>query len=470
MIEKIKKAIKKHNMIEMGDLVIVAVSGGPDSISLLKILEMISGEYRLKLITAHLNHGIRGETADREEQFVRQLSQDMGVEFESRKIHVPSLKKATGKSIEEIGREERYRFLADVAVKHGAQKIALGHHLHDQAETVIMNFLRGSGTEGLKGMLPVRDGMFVRPLLCVKRKEIFDFLEKQHVTYVMDPSNDSNIYLRNRIRHGLIPELKKQFNPNLEESLVNMAEIFRLEDSFMKSVTDKILNGWGIKLFDEKIIIKISDLKMQHPSIQNRIIKTILERFSPSSKGIGFDHIKVILRLIDSDKPGGRANLPFGINARREYDELCICRQTKDDIDSHAMYAREKSGGFFYTVSIPDRVHIEELGMTVTFELIQTRQQVMLNEPNRAYMDYEEIILPLSIRPMRPGDRIQPLGMVGTKKIKSFFIDKKYPQGKRKKIPLLVDGESVIWIAGMRLSERVKITNKSRQILKVEIV
>jgi tRNA(Ile)-lysidine synthase len=470
MIEKVKKAIQEHSMLGMGDRVVVAVSGGPDSVALLKVLEMVSGDYGLTLISAHLHHGIRGEEADRDEQFVKQLSQDMSLAFVSDRIHVPVLKKGTGKSIEEIGREERYWFLKDVAEKHGAQKIALGHHLHDQAETVIMNLLRGSGAEGLRGMLPVRDGMFIRPLLGIRRKEILDFLEERQIPYMLDPSNDSNVYLRNRIRHRLIPELKEQFNPNLEESLGSMSEILRLEDDYMKIVTGGILTELGVKLCDKEIRIKISDLRIHHPAIQNRMIKTFLEQFSPSGKGIGSIHVKAVINLSDSKKPGGRVNLPYGIHVWREYDCLCFGRQKKESIGSHAMNANEKLEELFYTVSIPDTIRIHELGKTMSFDLVQPPKESVSDVPNIAYMDYDKIAPPLVVRTIRPGDRIQPLGMEGTKKLKSYFIDRKVPRGKRREIPLLVDGESVIWIAGMRLNERVKITNKSRKILKVEIV
>ncbi|MCX5853899.1 MAG: tRNA lysidine(34) synthetase TilS [Deltaproteobacteria bacterium] len=470
MIKKVKKAIQKYGMLDMGDRVIVAVSGGKDSMALLKFLDMISGEFSLTLIAAHLNHGIRGDDADREETFVRQFSHTIGIEFESRKIHVPSLKRGTGKSIEDIGREERYRFLRYVAQTYGAQKIALGHHLHDQAETVIMNFLRGSGTDGLKGMLPVRDSMFIRPLLFVRKEEIGAFMEEHQIPYMMDSSNDSNIYLRNRIRHSLIPALKTEFNPRLEENLSIMAEIFRLENDYMKTVTGSLIENGCLHLSGEQIKIKRSDLRNQHPAIQNRMIKNLLEKFSTSGKGIGYVHITAVIGLADSDMPGGRLNLPSGIHVWCEYDWLCFGRQDKKSTGSHPACQNEKTKNLSYNVSIPDAVNIQELGVTMTFDLIQQPQEVASGHSNIVYMDYEKIIPPLVVRTIRPGDRIQPLGMEGTMKLKSYFIDRKVPKRQRGETILLVDGKSVVWIAGMRLSERVKITNKSRKFLKVEIV
>ncbi len=462
MIEKVKRAIKKYAMIERKDRVVVAVSGGPDSMALLKILDVISNEYKLTLCAAHLNHGMRAEASDQEEDFVRKYCRNRGIDFESKRIHVPTLKQGTGKSIEEIAREERYDFLMNIALNSGAQNIALGHHLQDQTETVIMNLLRGSGAEGLKGMLPIREGIFIRPILGIRKEEILDFLEQEHMPYMVDASNESPVYLRNRIRHGLIPELKKKFNPNLEETLGAMAEIMGLENDYMETVTGDILAGWGLTLPDEEIRMKRDDLKGLHPAIQNRIIKKLLKQFSPFAKGIGYVHIQAVVNLAGSHKPGGQINLPFGIQVRREYDWLCFSRQANGDD------ARE--GGFCYIVSVPDRVHIQELNKIMTFEMVQRPERVELDTLNTAYMDYEAIIPPVTVRTIKPGDAIKPLGMTGTKKVKSYFIDEKIPLIRRKQIPLLVDGESVIWIAGMRLSERVKITDKSRKILKVEIV
>jgi tRNA(Ile)-lysidine synthase len=462
MIEEVRRAINKHGMFEKEDRVVVAVSGGADSIALLVVLKLLSNEYGISLVSAHLNHGIRKEQADREEAFVRRFIRDMGIDFESEKINVPDIQKGSGKSIEEVGREERFRFLINVAGKYGANKIALGHHMHDQAETVIMNLLRGSGTEGMKGMLPVRDGMFVRPLLYITREEIRNFLEQKQIPFIMDPSNESNIYLRNRIRHELIPELKRRFNPRLEEALGTMSEIMRLENEYLGAVTDHVLKNWGVKLNDEEIRIKISELINLHPAIRHRVIKILLKRFGSEGVRVGYSHVKSVVSLADGSRPGGRVILPCRICVRREYDDLCFGTQGMEN------NGRERE--FRYNASIPGEVQIKELGSTMKFEMVQMPESIILENPNMVYMDLEKIILPVVVRTIMPGDKIQPLGMSGKKKLKSFFIDMKIPQIKRKTTPLLVDAVSVIWIAGMRMSERVKITEKSRIFLKVEII
>lgn len=465
MIKKVKDAIKKHGMLDKGEKVVVAVSGGPDSVALLKVLELISHEYELILIVAHLNHGLR-EEADTEEQFILGITEKMGIACDFKKVDINYLRKGTGKSTEDISRQVRYGFLNDVARKHQAQKIALGHHRGDQIETILMNFLRGSGPDGLKGILPVRDSLYIRPLLGIGREEIISFLDTYKIPFMTDTSNMEQIYLRNRIRHLLIPELKAKYNPNLEENLSNMAEILRLEDYYMKSVTDDILSKWGVGQASDEIRIRISDLKKHHEAIRNRIIRELLRRATPGSQGIGYIHIKAVSDLCFSHHPNGYLNLPHNILAKRGYDSLIISIKNKSD----RKYNDEKYDKLHYEVALPCSVMISESEITIKFNFVKNPMQINEDEHNTVYMDYDRIVPPVIIRTVKPGDWIQPLGMKGKKKIKSCFIDDKVPLSIRKKSLLLIDQVSVIWIVGMKLNERVKITDKTTNGLKVEIV
>ena len=465
MIKKIKEAIEKNHLLDRGEKVVVAVSGGPDSVALLKVLAMLSDEYRLTLIVAHLNHGLR-EEASHEEQFVRRITADMGIAFESKSLDIASIRKGTGKCIEDISREVRYNYLNDVANKHGAQKIALGHHINDQTETLLMNFLRGSGPAGLKGMLPARDSTYIRPLLDVTRSEIVSFLEFHGIPFVKDPSNNDRRYLRNRIRHSLIPELKAKYNPKLEESMKSMAEIMRMENDYMKMVTDKVLSEWGTAAADGETRICISDLRENHEAIQRRIMKHLLEGLSPNRQGVEYTHIKAALDLVFSGRPGAYINLPYNIEVRREYNTLVISMREKGE----KKILNKRCNDLYYEVILPGSVKMDELGRTMIFEFVECPIDIKSKGLKTVFMDYDRISPPLVIRTVRPGDRIQPLGMKGMKKIKSVFIDEKIPLHDRREIPLLLDQEAVLWIAGLRLSESVKITEKTRQILKVEFV
>ncbi|HBH87788.1 MAG TPA: tRNA lysidine(34) synthetase TilS [Syntrophaceae bacterium] len=464
MINKVKDAIQKYGMLKKGECIIVAVSGGPDSIALLKVLALISEEYEITLITAHLNHGLRKE-ADYDEQLVLRISREMEITSESRKVHINSFRQETGRSIEDISREVRYQFLNDVAKKYHANKIALGHNLNDQIETVLMNVLRGSGSEGLKGMLPIRDSLYIRPLLGISRKKILSFIESHKIQYVTDASNTENLYLRNRIRNSLIPQLKK-YNPNLEENLKNMAEIMRLEDDYMKTVSRAIISDWKIKADSSDISISISELRKHHEAVQNQVIKGLLRQSTPGGQGIGYAHIKAVTDLYSSEHPSGYRNLPHGIMVRREYDSLIISKGMK----AKRKITRDIFDNMHYEVTFPGSVKIAELGKTLQSEFVKQPEDLRAVTQNVVFMDYDTVVPPVIIRTIKPGDRIQPLGMQGEKKIKSYFIDEKVPIDVRKQTLLLLDQKSVIWIVGRRLSERVKISEETRRVLKVEIV
>ena len=453
-------------MLDMEDRVVVAVSGGPDSVALLKMLSMASEEYKLSLVVAHFNHGLRGEESDCEETFVRNLSRSMGIPFESEYMNIlaqvntptlPSPFKGGKKSVEDICRDVRYRFLVKVHKKYRMNKIALGHNLDDQVETVVMKFLRGSGMDGLRGILPVRDGIYIRPLIAVTRGEILDFLEKEGMKYVIDSSNIEDVYLRNRIRNRLIPELRGNYNPRLEENLGHMADIIRVEDDYIRTRVEEVLTSCGINRDEEEIRIKIPELTKLHEALQRRIIKTLLQDCSQSKKSVGYLHVKSVTDIIAGGSPNAFLSLPFGMEVRREYDFLVIS-------------GRKLPARFYYNAEIPGRVDIKELGIKVNFDLMDIAPALNFDTSSTVFMDNEEIFFPVIIRNAMPGDRIQPLGMNGTKKLKSFFIDEKIPKNRRREIPLLVDQKSVLWIMGMRLSERVKITSKTRRVVKIDVV
>ncbi len=473
VLSKVRKTIEEFAMLERGDRVVAAVSGGPDSVALLKALAMIAGEYDFSLMAAHLNHGLRGEESDREEDFVLTLCRGMGIEVVSKKVSLRLIEKRGG-SLEDLCRNERYAFLKETAKERGATKIALGHHLHDQAETVLMNFLRGSGAEGLRGMLPVREGMFIRPLLKVFRHEILAFLEKEGLSFVSDSSNVQDFCLRNRIRHHLMPILKEGYNPRLEETLCRTAEIMRLDDEYMDCEAAVLLQRWGIACGKDENAIPIPALLNLHEALRSRVIKMALTWALPSGKGIGFKHVKAVAALAQGRGGCRSVNLPGGITVIREYDLLIVSQ--KADINENSgrrtpVSTEREKGHFCYILEIPGSVDIKESGATITFQFVEKPPSGYLSGKERiVYMDYEALHPPIVLRSVRPGDRFQPLGMAGNKKLKSFFIDEKIPRRLRGSIPILADRHSVLWIAGMRMGERAKITPETRRVLKIEIV
>jgi len=457
MINKIRQTIEKYKLLDKGDRVVVALSGGPDSTALLVILTQIVEEIGFNLIAAHINHGLRAEESDEDEKYSRELSEKMGVDFVSHKIDKIGVKK--GVSPEDYYRRQRYSLLNKVAQEQRAQKIALGHNLQDQAETVLLNLLRGSGLEGLKGILPMRDGKFVRPLIEVSRREIISFLNVAGIQYRQDSSNESKQYLRNRIRGELIPYIKERFNPKIEENLAQTAEILRTEDEFIRQYVLEAMNSPSIQRQKKLISINIPYVNKLPQAIRLRFFKVLLESLNPKKNGFSFTHIKSLENLAQRKGSGKRISLPVDIAARREYDNLILER--KKACPKHIEYE--------YTMKLPCSINVKERNLTIRLQTTN-RDYIDFGSENKVYMDLGKISLPLILRNRRDGDWFQPLGMKGRKKIKTFFIDRKITRNERNEIMLIADQISVVWIEKLHLNERVKITTETKDVLELEII
>lgn len=473
LLKHVRKTIESFSMLTQGDHVLVAVSGGPDSVALLKILSLLAVEYRLRLTVAHLNHGLRGNEADNDEDFVRRLSEQMGVDCITRKVDIRSLQKGRGGSLEEVGREERYLFLDEVANGCGAGKIATGHHMDDQAETVILNLIRGSGPEGLKGIPPVRNRRIIRPLLYAPKKDIQTFLYHEGIPHIQDSSNADPLFLRNRIRNQLLPEWTTHYNPRIMNGLCQTAEILRREDEYLQSVVQQILLKWDILPgHSDLLLIPLADFMDLHEALRARIIKNLLESFLPSEMGIGFRHVMSVMNLCHSTRQRTVSlDLPCRICVEKNMNTLRIKKDLHRPVRTRGRKEQSNSAGFSYLVVVPGVVPLHRMGQFIRFAFVKSPSKESIGEcPQIAYLDYEKTYPPLILRNHRPGDRIIPLGMRGTKKLHDYFIDRKVPFSYRNDIPLLVDAKSVIWIAGQAISERVKITEQTKKVLKAEMV
>jgi len=461
MIEKVLEGIAKRGMLQPGDQVVAAVSGGPDSVALLHALVKIAPDFHLGLIVAHLNHGLRGRESDEDERFVRDLSLKFRLPFESAFADIRRIKGERKGSLEDLAREERLRFLSAVAEKRQAQKIALGHHAQDQAETVLIQFLRGAGSDGLKGMLPIRDGLFIRPLLNISKEEIDAFLKENGIAFRSDSSNRSDAYLRNRVRRQLLPELKASYNPNMEENLTRLGEIMRLEDDYLKTVVRGILQSWNVEVGRKETNVAIGKVLSLHEALQRRIFKTLLAGLSPGGKGIAYTHVQAVADLCREGRTSGILHLPHGIRVKRTYDKIAFYpggREVQAPVEP-----------FAYDFSVPGELNLPETGETIRADFV-SRQAADLRGTGGACLDFDRIVPPLIVRSFRSGDRFQPLGMSGSQKLKKFFIDHKITAERRRSMPLVADRQSVIWIPGLRLADRVKITDGTRRILRIEII
>jgi tRNA(Ile)-lysidine synthase len=469
LLLKVEKTIREHDMIRPGERVLVALSGGPDSVACLRCLQRLAGKWRIEIGAAYFNHRLRGPESREEEAFVGGLCRRLGVPLSTKRMDPRRLKKGTETNLEAFCREERYRFLAAAREKLGYDKIALGHNRSDQAETVLMHLLRGSGLGGMKGMLPVRDGVYIRPILEATRKEILLFLQEEKLDYVLDSTNASEAFHRNRIRHHLIGEILVTYNPRVEENIAQLARIIADENDYINSVVDGLIEAWGLGGDRTACRVKIEKLEGLHPALRKRVILGLLQRLARKGAEIGHVHVEAVQGLITAGRTGKALDLPGEIRVCREYGMLVMARGRRTGSSPRKNgRASRPQGDYSYDVRVPGAVGVAEAGRRLSFDFVGAGD-ARFDCGKRVYMDYDRIVLPVVVRNVRTGDRIQPLGMKGHKKVKSLFIDEKIARDERDRLPVVADRKSVLWVPGLRMSERVRIRPGTETVLKIEI-
>jgi tRNA(Ile)-lysidine synthase len=460
--EKVDKTIKKYGMLSKGDRVLIGLSGGPDSVALLYILLQLAPIFKLSLTVAHLNHKFRGQESDKDAEYVQEVARKLQLPVIMESRHVPAFIKKEGLSPEDGARRVRYDFFLQAARRTKANKIALGHNADDQAETVLMRFLRGSGSEGLSGIPPVRDlkprsGVkIIRPLLETARAEVEAYLKENRIKSRLDTSNLKPIYLRNKIRTKLLPLLSK-YNPNIKATLTRTAQVMGEENRYLKEIVDKYLKRFGKKRKGALTLDVIGLISLPRP-IQRRIIRDAIGWVKGNKYGIQFRHIDDIISLLQAKKKTS-LDLPGNILVTKEYKRLII-----------AFNKEESFTPFTYTLKVPGVTNLPELKVSFRTRILKQRPRALgAASKRRAYLDYRLIRSPLFVRTRREGDRFQPLGMPGNKKLKDFFIDEKIPLCVRTRTPLLCSGNQIVWIIGRRISEKFKVTHRTKTILMVEV-
>lgn len=456
LVLKVRRTIQQYKMLQPGKKVIVAVSGGPDSLALLHILWEIREEYGISLVVGHLNHGLRPE-AEKETSFVRNIANRLGIPFHWKKADVRRRQLDHKLSLQEAAREIRYEFLLAASRKYGAERIALGHTADDQAESLIMRFLRGAGTRGLAGIPPKRDEIFIRPLIRTWRAEIISYLEERGIDFLSDPSNRSLRYLRNRIRHELLPILER-YNPRIRQTLVQMAERSREEEDFWQGFLEKqfplLLAG---KKEKNRLTLDIPSLQTLPVALRFRIYRRGIENVAGNLRSMGVPHFLAIDRLLEHPGPSKQIRLPRGIFVSKSYHSLIFSDAPAAPVS------------FEYCVAGPGILEIPEIGRAMRFAVIAAKgHDPHSDKPNLALLDFDSIHFPLTVRSFRPGDRFQPLGMEGKKKVKDLFMDCKIPVERRKKIPLLLSKDRLLWVVGVRINHRARLKPKTRRALQVE--
>jgi tRNA(Ile)-lysidine synthase len=461
LFNRIKRAIDRHHLLEKGERVIVGVSAGVDSMVLLHLLNAYREAFDLSLIVAHVNHGLRPEESEKEAKLVQKESARFGLPFEYGQFNVKEFQKLAGLSPQDGARRIRFHFFYHLLQKHHAQKIALGHNAEDQVETLMIRLIRGSGLQGLKGMLPIREGRVIRPLLEVWRGEIQSFAIEKKIPFLLDSSNLKNGYLRNRIRLTLIPLIEREYQSNFREILLRTSNILREEDDYLErgaeAAFQRIVHEEG-----DILSFKFSEYRSLHQAIQWRVIKKILGRIDDQGMLMEegeWSDVGKIYKELRRASASFLLELPHGVWVEKRYDKILLA---KGEMKPFPPFEAE--------LTSPGRTFIEEIGKEVVIEEVDRNEFKNYNgPPSIALMDYGSLRFPLKMRNFRPGDRFYPLGMKGSQKLKNFFIDHKVPRFERTKIPLLISGEMIAWIAGYRIDERVKVTEKTEKVLKVKV-
>lgn len=449
MIDKVLSYINKNSMISNGDKVVVGFSGGPDSTALLHILYRLKDELKISLYAVHVNHLIRGQEAFRDEEFSKNFCEKLNIPFYSFRIDVTKMAKEKGLSSEEAGRIARYECFNNVLKEINGNKIALAHNKNDQAETIIMKFLRGSGLKGLSGIQPVRDNI-IRPLLICSREEIEYYCEHNNLQPVIDSTNKEAIYLRNKVRLELIPYIIKNINENVVDNLFKMAEILNDENEYIEKEALKYYED----IKDNGGII-VEGFKKLHVALKRRIIRQLIKDVKGDLNGIENLHVEDCLELIERNQTGKMLYLPKNLVAEISYGKFFIKRlDTKKD--------------FEYILKIPGILRLDELNLVVKTELLKNHGN-LTDTPFIKYFDYDKIKGGLVVRNRKEGDYIFPKGMKGKKKIKDLFIDKKIPRDERDSIPLVAIGKEVLWVYGIRDTKNYKIDEHTKNVLKITI-
>ena len=461
VLDKVLNTIRQHNLISQGDSIVVGVSGGPDSVCLLHVLHRLADELSIKIYAVHINHMLRGSESEDDQEYVEQLCKTLSIHLHKKSYDILRISKEKKISLEEAGREARYREFESFAESVGASKIAVAHNKNDQAETVLLNIVRGAGLEGLRGM-EYKRGNIIRPLLDVKREEIEAYCAENNLKPRTDSTNLKDIYTRNKIRLDIIPYISKKLDTDFVESICSMSEILREDNDFLQQAAYDAYKQCITLESRERVNLDVKKLISFHPALLARVIRHAIKHVKGDLKGIESIHVKSVKELAINGRTGAQIHLPENLRAEKSYNTLSIyCR---DD--------QEVCSDFEAELKIPGKVCFDEEGFSITASLEETagnsaRYSKVPNSSYEQFFDYDKLKGGIYIRNRKNGDIFKPYGAKGSKKLKEYFIDNKIPRHLRDRIPLIAQGSNIVWIIGYKISDKFKVTENTKNVLKL---
>lgn len=457
-----EKFIKLHHLLDVGDGIVVGFSGGPDSTALLVALNELRSRWRWRLIAAHLDHGLRAEAAA-DAEFAAGFARRLGVEFVLERADVAGLAREKRTSIEAAGRWARYRFLQRLARDTGCRRIAVAHHRDDQIENVLWRFLTGSGSDGLAGMRP-RQGPVVRPLLSTPQREILSFLERNQIPFRIDATNQEPLYFRNRLRHQLLPLLRREYNRNIDEALWRTSKILADEADYLEQAAAGIVREAAVELLGRRWY-KTAVLRSAPAALRRRALRMIVWSAVADSAAVRLSeaHVSDLEAVVQGLKRS--VLLPGGIQVENQQGHLHV-----GQVESPAQVVPDKDATDL-VLPVPGGVEIWPPWMQIRTEVLPagevTRRQLTM--PGHAYLDFAALGRPteLGVRRWLPGDRMQPLGAPGRRKLQDIFVDRRVPRHLRRQIPVITCKGDVVWVVGVAVEERTKVHAATKEILHI---
>lgn len=452
--EEVLKTVKENNLIEENEGIVVALSGGPDSVCLLHILHRMSKEMNLKIFAAHLNHKIRGLDAYMDSLYVMKLCEELQIPCFIRAIDVPKYCNDNKLGLEDGARKLRYEIFNEIREKLSADKIAIGHNKNDQAETVLMRIMRGTGLQGLRGIEYKREGGIIRPILDISREDIENYCKENNLSPRIDGTNLEAIYSRNKIRLKILPYMKEEFNENIVGSIVRMSKNIKVDSDYIDSQVDISYNEVCRK-YEDGVYIFVDLLEKEHEAIKNRLIIKAIREVLGDANSIDKKHIEEVLTLMGKNKNGKKINLPRGLYAYRFNDYILISLKEIN-------YEKIE---YNYEIEPGKEVYIAELGKTFKSKIVDAVDfnAETLGE-NVQYLDFGKIKGNITLRNRHQGDKIILRG--GTKKIKELFIGMKIPREERSFVPLIVNDSNIVSVCGYRISANYLVDENTEKILE----
>jgi len=461
MKAELRNFIIKNNLIADCQKLLLAVSGGPDSLAMLDLFYKLKKELNLKIAVAHLDHMFR-EASKSEAEFVEKFTKNRNIDFFSKRVNLPAIIKKNDLSAEAAAREERFKFFKEIILSNNLDLLALAHHRDDQAETVLLNLFRGAGLNGLSGIQPAAEfkGIkIIHPMLNFSKKEIIYYCAENNLEPCFDSSNQKNIYSRNVIRNEIFPVVEAKINSNTREVIARSSKLLAAENEFLQQQALKRYKKIVKNESCNQIIIDLNQFKNIDQVLQRRIYRLIYDRLNDNLDDLYLDHIFEIEKLIGDTKTGRGVDIASGIRVEISYSNLIFLK--KDKL-KEGLINKTKIG-------LEKEIKIDK-DRSLKTEIVESTDFSISDNPQQAAFDYDKLQLPLYIRNRKDGDKFKPLGMRGNKKVKDILIDKKIPKYKRSQLLLVVDAEeNIIWLAPYKISDDYKITQATDKVLILEL-